>query len=311
MRRPRFLAARALALAVAALSFPAIAADDDGAPRQAVRVDAWASSDADDNESWRLALGWDVAHRDLDHWWGVKVEHVEFSGDGWHDHDDRIYLSGAGDLRGWRWQGDLGSNGSDVLGRASIHSLDARRKEFFIERDTLETRRGVANGWVHTFAGAAVDLPMGERWSGSLLAGAQHFGTGSNLRTHLRGNLIHALVPSQGISVQLRTRYHHNSRPREADYFSPPWYGEAMGVLGWRRFVGGYQWRAVAGIGRQRNADAPWRRARMVELGLETPRWRDAWLRVDAGYSDTPVLAGDTTDAYAYRYLRVQAVVAF
>ena len=309
MRPVASLAAAALAATMAALAAPAVASE--GAHRQAVRADAWASSDADGNQTRRLALGWDLAHRDLDHWWGVKVERAEFSGNGWHGHEDRAYLSGAGDLGTWRWQGDLGSNGSELLGRASLHSLDARRKEVFIERDTLETRRGVAAGWVHTFAGATVDLPMGERWSATLLGGAQHFGTGRNLRTHLRGTLVHALVPSQGISLQLRTRYHRNSHPYEADYFSPPWYGEAMGVAGWRRFVGGYQWRAAAGIGRQRNADDAWRRARMVEVGLETPRWRDAWLRVDAGYSDTPVLAGDGSGAYAYGYLRVQGVVAF
>lgn len=310
MRPLRSLAAPALVVALATISAPAISGEDTAA-KQAVRIDAWASSDADGNESRRLALGWNTAHRDLDHWWGVTVERAEFAGDGWREQDDRIYLSGAGDAGAWRWRGDLGSNGSDVLGRASIHSLDARRKEIFIERDTLETRRGVANGWVHTFAGAAVDLPMGERWSSTLLVGAQHFGTGSNLRSHLRGNLVHAVLPSQGISLQLRTRYHRNSHPREADYFSPAWYGEATGVVGWRRFVGDYQWRAAAGIGRQRNAGTAWRRARMVEVGLETPRWRDAWLRVDAGYSDTPVLADAGSDAYAYRYLRVQGVLAF
>lgn len=311
MSRLAHLLAAPLLVATLAASAPAPADDGDDVARQAVRVDAWASSDADGNDTRRLTLGWDVVHRDLDHWWGAKVERAEFSGDGWHRHEERAYLSGAGDLGTWRWLGDLGSNGDDLVGRASIHSLDARRKEVFVERDTLETRSGVANGWVHTFAGATVDLPMGERWSATLLGGAQHFGTGRNLRTHLRGHLVHALVPSQGVSLQLRSRYYRNSHPREADYFSPSWYGETLGVVGWRRFVGGYQWRALAGIGRQRNADDAWRRARMVEVGLETARWRDAWLRVDAGYSDTPVLAGDGTDAYAYRYLRVQGVVAF
>lgn len=311
MRRGLPWPAFALGVTLAMIA-PARAADDAEGAGRAVRMDAWVSSDADGNETRRLALGWDVAHDDLDHWWGVKVEHAEFSGRGWRERQDRFYLAGAGDLDGWRWQGDVGSDGDDVIGRGSIHSLDPRRKEVFIERDTLETRRGVANGWVHTFAGAAVDLPMGERWSTTLLAGAQDFGTGSNLRTHVRGNLVHALVPSQGISLQLRTRYYRNSHPREADYFSPPWYGEAMGVVGWRRFVGGYHWRALAGVGRQRNADEAWKRARMLEVGLETPRWRDAWLRVDAGYSDTPGLAGDgSDDGYAYRYLRVQGVVAF
>jgi hypothetical protein len=299
-----------LAAACIASAMP-VAAQDGGTARQAVRADAWVSSDAEGNETRKLALGWDIAHRDLQHWWGMKVERARFSGDGWSDTSDRIYLAGAGERGGWLWEGDLGTDGDDVIGRASIHSQDARRKELFFERDVLETRGGVANGWMQTFAGAAIDLPMGDRWSATLLGGAQDFGTGSNLRTHARGNLVYAVAPEQGLSLQLRTRYFHNSDPREADYFSPPWYGEAMGVAGWRRHVGGYQWRALAGLGRQRSAGEDWKRARMLQVGLETPRWKDAWLRVDAGYSDTPVLTDSGEGSYSYRYLQVQGVVAF
>lgn len=293
-----------------AMAMP-VAAQDGDAARPAVRADAWSSSDAEGNEARKLALGWDVAHRDLQHWWGMKVERARYSGDGWSDTSDRIYLAGAGERGGWLWEGDLGTDGDDLIGRASIHSQDARRKEFFIERDVLETRGGVENGWVQTFAGAAIDLPMGERWSATLLGGAQDFGTGSNLRTHARGNLVYAVAPEQGLSVQLRTRYFHNSDPREADYYSPPWYGEAIGAVGWRRNVGGYQWRALAGTGRQRSAGEDWKRARMLQVGLETPRWKDAWLRIDAGYTDTPVLTDSGEGSYSYRYLRVQGVVAF
>src|SRR5690606_28304218 len=159
MSRLAHLLAAPLLVATLAASAPAPADDGDDVARQAVRVDAWASSDADGNDTRRLALGWGVVRRGRDHWWGAKVERAEFSGDGWHRHEERAYLSAAGDLGTWRWLGDLGSNGDDLVGRASLHSLDARRKEVFIERDTLETRRGVAAGWVHTFAGATVDLP--------------------------------------------------------------------------------------------------------------------------------------------------------
>ena len=46
-------------------------------------------------------------------------------------------------------------------------------------------------------------------------------------------------------------------------------------------------------------------------LPVETPRWKDTWLRLDAGYTDTPVLTDTGTDSYSYRYLRLQAFVAF
>lgn len=301
--------ATALLLALATTS--AAAAEEASATRQAIRTEAWIGSDADGNETQKYAIGWDFQHRDIEHWKGAKVEHARFSGDGWSESEQRLYLSGAGDLGQWRWDADVGSNGDDLLGNFSIHSQDARRKEFFVERDVLETREGTERGLVQTFAGAAIDLPMGERWSASALVGAQDFGSGDNLRTHLRGNLVYAVAPKQGISAQLRTRYYRNSEPFEGGYYSPPWYGEALGVLAWRRYVGGYQWTARAGWGRQRNSEEGWKRARMVEFGLETPRWKNAWLRLDAGYTDTPVLTDTGTGSYAYRYLRLQALVAF
>lgn len=294
-----------------ALAVPAMAAEDGAAVRQAIRTEAWIGSDADGNETQKFALGWDFRHQDLEHWRGAKIEHARFSGDGWSESEQRVYLSGAGDLGQWRWDGDVGSNGDDLLGNVSVHSQDARRKEVFVEREVLETREGIERSLVQTFAGAAIDLPLGERWSASALVGAQDFGSGENLRTHLRSNLVYVLAPEQGVSVQLRTRYYRNSEAFEGGYYSPPWYGEALGVLAWRRYVGGYQWSARAGIGRQRNSEEDWKRARMVEFGLETPRWKNAWLRLDAGYTDTPVLTDTGTGSYAYRYLRLQALVAF
>lgn len=310
MRKCAVAAALGWALAIPVLS--AHAAEDAPAARPALRTDFWMGSDADDNETRKLALGWDIQHRDIEHWWGVKVERARFSGRDWSESENRAYLSGAGSLgKDWRWDGDIGSNGDDLLGRTSIHSTDPWRKEIFVEREVLETRRGVREGWVQTFAGAAIDMPFSDRWSASLVAGVQDFGTGDNLRTHLRGNLVYAFAPEYGLSAQLRTRYYRNSEAFEADYYSPPWYGEALGVLAWRRHIGGYQWSARAGWGRQRSSEEGWKRARLAEFGVETPRWKDAWLRLDAGYTDTPVLTDTGTGSYAYRYVRLQAFVVF
>jgi hypothetical protein len=61
---------------------------------------------------------------------------------------------------------------------------------------------------------------------------------------------------------------------------------------------------------RQRSDGEEWKRARLLEVGLDTPHWKRAWLRVNAGYKDTPVLT-DTggSGSYAYRYASVEAVI--
>jgi hypothetical protein len=47
----------------------------------------------------------------------------------------------------------------------------------------------------------------------------------------------------------------------------------------------------------------------MLEVGVDTPHWKKAWLRASAGYKDTPVLNETGSDRYAYRYLSVEAVI--
>lgn len=304
---------RTLAIAAALLAPIHVSHADEGeatSAGQALRVDSWLSSDADGQETRKFGLGWDVRRTSDSDWWGVKVERARFSGDGWSSSEQRAYLRAAGG-EDWRWKVDAGSNGDTLLGSAAIHSQDPRRKEFFIEREVLDTRAGVRDGRVHTFVGGAIDLPVGERWSTTFLLGAQDFAGGDNLRTHLRANVVRVLLPAHGLSLQLRTRYFRNSDPYEGDYYSPPWHAEALGVLAWRRHVGGYRWSAAAGWGRQRAGDGDSARARMLQLGLETPSWKQASLRVTAGYMDTPVLADAGSIRYAYRYLALDAVMRY
>ena len=307
-------------LALACLSGLAPAADgnDDGDESyQALRPELVLSNDADDNEARKLSLGWDAWRQDHQRWVGVEVQDARFSGEGWSHDEQRVYLRAAG-LFGeapasddtWRWQARVGSNGDELLGNATFNTDGPRRREIFIERDLLETEQGIARSQVYTLAGAAIDHPFGERTSGTALAALQDFDDG-NLRSHLRGNLVYAALPEHGISVQLRGRYYGNSDPYLGGYYSPEWYGEALGVLALRRVVGGHAWRAVAGFGRQRSSDEDWKRARMFELGYESPRWRRSWLRVNAGYTDTPVATSTGTGNYSYRYVMLESVVAF
>jgi hypothetical protein len=293
------------------LALSAASAAETPPPEQALRPELWLSSDTDDNETQKYGLGWDLRRYSDDHWLGAKVERVRFSGDGWSQSEERMYIRAAGGGELWRWKVDAGTNGETLLGSASLHSEDARRKEFFLEREILETRSGAERGLVQTFAGAALDLPMGERWTATGLVGLQDFGSGDNLRTHLRGNLIFAAFPEQGISVQLRSRYFRNGDPSEGDYYSPAWYGEALGVVALRRHHAGYQWRVLAGWGRQRSDSEGWKNARMVEIGVDTPHWKQAWLRASTGYKDTPVLNDIGSGNYAYRYLSLEAVIGF
>lgn len=285
---------------------PAIAQESN----PALRAEGFVSSDSDGNDVQRASLGWDFSRRDIEHWWGMRVEHARFSGDGWSHDEERVFLRAAGGEGGWRWMGEAGTNGDDLLGSASVYSTDKRRKEFFLERDMLETRQGVEQGLVHTYAGAAIDLPLSERWTATGLVGLQDFG-GDNLRRHLRTNLIYAVAPEQGLSLQLRLRQFNDSDPNEADYFAPGRYRQALGVVSMRRFFGGYQVRATAGYGRQDFTGIGSQPSRLLELDFQTPKDRGHFFRATAGYTDAPGDGASVATGYSYRYVRVEGVWEF
>lgn len=283
----------------------------------AVRPDAFLASDADGNEVAKTGLGWDFWRKDREHWIGLDIQHAQFSGEGWAEEEQRGYLNAGGTFGAseitddtWRWQFRLGSNGDTALGSASLHTEGPHRREILFEREVLETEAGLERRQMYNFIAAAMDHPFSEGLTGTALVGVQTFGDG-NERTHLRTNLVFAVVPEKGLSVQARTRYFQNSEPYLGGYYSPEWYGEWLGVIAMRRVVSGYTLRGAIGYGAQRTGDENWKRARLVELGFESPRWRQSWIRIVVGYSDTPVATSTGIGNYSYRYAMLESVVAF
>lgn len=315
MRVLKVVALHRLLFGAVACTSPAIAMSADNT--MAVRPKTFYSSDADGSEVWKTSLGWDWTRRDREHWLGIDVEYAKFSGNDWSHQERRGYAHAAGTFGAakisddtWRWQGRMGSNGHTVLGSASLNTEGPQRREIFFERELLETRGGTERGQMYNFLGAAIDQPFGARWSGTALAGLQTF-SDDNLRTHMRGNLVYAVLPEQGLSAQLRTRYFRNSEAYEGNYYSPDWYAQGLGVVALRRVVRGYTGRMAVGLGRQRSSDEDWKRARLVELGFESPRWRQSSLSFTAGYTDTPVASSTGTTSYSYRYATLDWAIAF
>src|SRR5690606_40146601 len=103
---------------------------------------------------------------------------------------ERVFLRYADTGGHWAWNTQVGTDGDTVIGAASIHDDAAFRKEFFIERDSVETPRGVKEGIYYTFAGAALDLPVVDRNSFTLSAGSQAC-TGQIVRVQPCYALVH------------------------------------------------------------------------------------------------------------------------
>lgn len=271
-------------------------------------IETFYSSDADDTDIVRSALDLDFSHTDSEHYQGLSLEIARFRpfGQPWVE-DHRLYFRFAGG-DAWKWNGRFGSDGHSVLGSAAIHNESARRQEYFIEREIIETPLGLRDGLYSTYLGAAFDLPFNDRNLLTTVIGVQDFG-GDNLRLHYRGNLIHSLLPEHGLSAQLRVRYFDDSLANESDYFAPGWYAQAIPTLQVRRHLNGWRFAVAAGYGTQRAADTSWGPARLFEASVTSPKEGHVWgLKAGFTYTNTPVNSGFT---YDYRQFSLSLGRAF
>ena len=282
--------------AMLVMACPALAQDADTSPDHAIGGDVLYSTDADETDIVRFGANLDWHHKGPEEYQGFRLERIAYRPSGLaRTIDHRIYFRIADQVGAWKYNAAIGTDGDTVLGNAAIHDEAPIRKEFFVERDKVETPIGVTQGIYYTFGGAAVDLPLAENTQLTLLGGLQEF-TGSNLRTHVRANLIQVIEPKWGLSAQLRTRYFRNSEPREYDYFSPRWYAEALPVLQLRRFSGGWRYLAAVGFGAQRDSNSGWRQSRYLNLGVTSPERKNWRLASEILYSSTPITNSDTYD---------------
>lgn len=277
---------------------------------QAVHADVFVSDDADDTTVVRTGLSWDYRFDGLESYRGIKAERVSirpFGQQAWTD--SRVYYRFAGHAQEWTWTGQVGTNGDTALGSASLVRNGPRRQEYFIEREILETPRGVHEGLYYTFAGAAYDLPLDADGHRQLtgLVGVQDF-SGDNVRVHLRGRYMAMLAPGWGLSAQVRVRGFHDSNPLEYDYYSPRWFAEVMPVLQVRRFHARWMYSAAVGLGWQRDSGSDIRAARLLEAAITSPRndGQQHYFKASASYSNTPVGAGQS---YGYRQLMLEWIV--
>ena len=238
----------------------------------AAGVELWTSTDSDKTSVVKL-LGralWQFNGQDEHQ--GIDIERAWFSPEGQHVRTQtRVYLDLAGGKDApLRWSARIGTNGDTILGSASIRTANWS-KEFFVEREVVETPRGLDQGIYYTFAGASADLLSHGADTFNALAGVQKF-TGHNDRYHLRATYVHIIKPKLGLSLQLRARYFHSTVPGEFDYYSPRDFVQLIPVVQLRRHShGGWMYLVAVGYGVQKATASRWQSARLADLRIESP----------------------------------------
>lgn len=288
-------------------SLPA-AAQDNAAPKHAIGSDIFVSTDADQTDIIRLGINLDPVYKAADKYIGLRVEKAWYRPLGLRTTEkERVFLRYANGSADWKWSTQIGTDGDTVIGAITLHDEARFRKEFFIERDVVETVRGVTDGIYYTFVGAAVDLPVDDKNSFTVMVGAQEF-TGKNVRLHARANYVRVLKSDWGLTAQLRTRYFHSTEPREYDYYSPRWYAQALPVLQLRRYSGGWRYMVAGGVGAQKDAVSDWRASYYGAAEVTSPAIGRNWhLKASAMYNNIPQNSG----AYDYGQFTLALTRAF
>jgi hypothetical protein len=273
------LASHSLGLALAVCAAPALANAEQAPGSEAVQpsspaggIELMMSTDSDKTDVVKLLGRGLWSFNGPDEFKGIDLEAARYSPQGQHSRkQERIYLDLADSLGSkWRWRARVGTNGHTVLGSATLRASDWS-KEFFVERDIVETARGVDEGLYYTFVGGSFDFPAGKRDVFNAMAGVQKF-TGRNERLHLRGSYVHVIKSSLGLSAQLRGRYYHSTRTGEFDYYSPRDFLQLLPVLQMRRFDSrGWMYLAALGYGAQKATGSQWHAARLADLRVESP----------------------------------------
>jgi hypothetical protein len=267
----------AIMAVLAAAPIPACGQDTDAGTtthelHPAAGVEVWASTDSDNTDVLKV-LGralWNYEGRDK--YQGVAFEEAMFRPLGQETrYDERVYIDLADQIGSkWLWKARIGTDGDTVLGSAEVRTADWKQS-YFIEREIVETPRGVDEGIYYTLVGASLDLPADERNVFTVMAGVQPF-TGDNTRLHLRGSYTHVLQEKWGLSARLWARYYHSTTPNEFDYFSPRDFVDILPVLQMRRFNNsGWMFLLAGGYGAQKATGSDWHPSRYADLRVESP----------------------------------------
>lgn len=256
--------------------------------------DIFVSSDADETEVVRVGTYADIRHSGPESYLGFRLEKAWFNpvNSGWRGME-RAYVRAAAPIGEWKAAATVGTDTRTVLASINVHDESKFRKEFFVERDIVETKKGVDDGIYYTFVGGALDVPFDDRNVVTLVSGMQFF-TGDNIRFHVRANYVHVIDPDRGLSFQIRARYFDNSHPREFDYYSPRWYAQVVPVLQLRRNIGGWQYTVAGGIGAQKDNSGGWTRSSLLTGQFRSPE-RNRWsFNVSGTFSETPTATGNS-----------------
>lgn len=271
---------------------------------------------SDDSDGFREFKPW--AQYQAANGWGLRAGWQHYAIDNWSATGRSLLLTHQAQRQDqWSSTARLGVNHTDghthLIGMwDGMYQLSARSAAgVSLERDVVNSQRGLQRGLTATTALAVFDHQFTDRFTLGLAAGSTWF-SDDNRRDLLRTRWTFTLSEDRGWYLYARTRHYRNSDPYRSAYFSPEKFAEgAVGVL-WKKAVTDQMVvSANADVGRQR-IDGEGQPLWHAGLYLSSPhRARVQWKVGVAISKDHASSLGGSQDSYRYTSAVAQVRVPF
>lgn len=276
---------------------------------QGITANLQASHDSDAFNERKQSLGYTGAAG-----WGLRATALQYSAPGWSVNGSSLAVTYKKEDKVVRTEASLGVQHLAGRDRAS-GMLDYMRVltpstslGVSLERDAVNSIRGLLNGVQFTSAALVADHAFTDRFNVGLSVGSTEF-SNDNRRPTVRSRWNYSLDERYGLNAFVKTRNYWNSNPYRAEYFSPDRLSEASAGLSARFVVADSAvFSASVSAGQQRidGASEPiW----SAQVGLASKR--GSALGWAVGVEATNAASLFTTQAGSYRYVNAFARVRF
>ncbi|MGA8149278.1 MAG: hypothetical protein WB870_17135 [Gallionellaceae bacterium] len=292
-------------------------AADDTVWKQAISIpDFFGSTDSDGFSTYRYRTGYYPLYEHGDKYTGIEYLRNQFNQGSWSSFANQATLitKAINPRTGLGYNLNLGynvENGYKLLTTDSQYGFrltDSTTGELVVNRDRVETPNSLNYGIYYTLTGASIEQQLTERLTFVGMGGDMFF-SDTNTRAFMRLKLIYDLIPSYGITAQLRYRQYHDSNTNVPNnYFNPGTYTEAMLAAGIKRRIEGWMLNGTAGLGQQRIDQDLHTTTKLLEFGATSPYVGTMFLRTRFGYSKFAEFIGPN---YSYRYIMEELIFPF
>lgn len=260
--------------------------------------------------------GYYSAYTDADNYNGVEYARHHFGIGAWSSSGEQVaYVTKHTSTDGTVKNLTVGYNTLDasrplwtVDGTYAQRWSDQTTSEFTVNRDRVEVQPSLVNHVLASQYNVSIEHKVAHPVSVQFGVGETRY-TDGNHRPLAKFKATYDVLPVQGLSLQLRSRYFKNTDTAvSSGYFNPYRFVENLGVVELNRQVADWSLSASLGQGRQAGGDDAKTRAQMVEFSATSPITRRVFVRAKAGYFRS---LGYNGPDFIYRYVSEDVIVTF